>query len=322
MIKFEKGMKTKKIGKFNDPQGIGVATTINAEVIRADYKRNKDNKIIETRNGSKIVEIFCKIEKEITKKDGAIVKIPIFFTVNYFENKFSPTLKEINPENTPKYVRITYNTGGEDTFGEFKIVNKETDMGIKSTITIFGANITKAFKRDGEYFIKSYQDKEEKFILSKDIKLLVKGIVANFNNIEEFLQLNYNENKKELSFDVWYLESENEFDNLLPVKIKNVDKEKATKFAKIVAENRYNTFSFRANIESEAVRGEVNENKEFEFGHYKENNVSNNIIGYKYYAVVEQDENGNHKIAITPNKFEVVVDTASEDEEEDKVFPF
>ena len=327
MIKFEGVEKTKSLGRFGVETGVGIATDINAKVVKAEYKR-KDGKVVKSKKGNAVIDLFCKVSKPITKKDGTSLDIPTFFNVSYYETEFSPKLKEVSPvEGIDKFVNIRYNTGGENAFGNFRIYNKKKEDGsISSGISIYGGNVKKANKKNGVYYVKDFNGEDVPMVMDSEIRLLVKGFLKPINDTEEFLMNNYNERAKTLKFEMYYLENEgdNKYNLTLPMILENIEsKDVAMNFVEFVKNNTEKLIAMRCVVSSYPVYGDKKEEEVVTqsagFGNYEDSGASE-VKGYEHYACVEFDEDKkNWKIKVLKSG-KVIIDDNEDDADLD--FPF
>jgi len=231
MIKLEGFKKQKRMGRLGE-NAVGVAVSVNAEVVKAEYSKNNDGVKVVSKGGNNQITLFCRVSNTITKKDGGTATIPTYFNVKYYETDFSPTLKEITPtDKLKKFAGISLSNGGEG-FGAFKVRNyKSKDDKPKSTVEIFGGNVKRATKKEGIYYIETFNG-EEPFLEDRVLNVTYKGVFQPIKDTESFMINNYNEKAEELRVKMYFDENEGDakFDNSVDLILDHMTKDRAGKF--------------------------------------------------------------------------------------------
>lgn len=331
MIKFENFKLSKSLGKMNKGEGLGVSVVCYCEIISAEYKKNKEGKVIKSANGNSVISLNAKVENEIIKDDGGTIKIPTFLKMDYYETEFSPKLAEIKPtDKLQKFAKLSYNTGGlpaegrTTTFGHFKIDNYTSQDGSpRNNIHIMGGNVNKANKVDGTYWIDSFNGHKDVFVLDKCINVSVKGVFESITDTESFLNKNYNKKNKTLKFNMFYLENDKDdkYDLKLPCVLENIEEERVMKFITFIKNNQNTAIGLKGKVKSYPIY-ETKEEKEIssEFGEYS---YGNEPLGYEAFLMIDFDADANNwYIFKSTNTGKVVCSSVNKEEEEkEEEFP-
>ena len=331
MIKFEDVVKSKSLGMIKAGTGIGVSTVVYASVIEAKYAKDKDGKVKKSKAGNKQIKLNCKTTEDVTKKDGAKVKIPHFFNVTYYETEYSPKLKEIQTtDKVQKYAEVKFNTGGLGKdgrlpFGSFKIRNYEgQDGSMKTATSFFGGNVQVARKINGVYVVKDFDGKDTPFSVEQTIKVNVKGFIKPITDTETFIAENYNEATKRLSFELYYLENEGDadFDTTMPIALEGIERDRVMKFIEYVKNKENEVVGVRGRVKSYPIYAKTGGSQsKTAFGEFATGGFD--VSGYEGFLVADYtEEQSNWQIFNTGNKGMVILSDDQGDEEEEDTFPF
>lgn len=326
MIKFKDVNKSKSLGMITSAKSIGVSTKVHAEVVDAEYSKDSDGSFRVSSGGNKLVRLNCKVEKEVVFDNGEKRKVPQYFNVQYYATDNSPSLSDVKPsKKLSRYVEVQYNTGGAGSsekypkpFGSLSLRNYENKDGdLKSNVSIFGANVQKALKKGGNYMVKDFDGQPMPFVKDEEMKVNVKGFVADIKDTEKFIKNNYNEDFKRLDFDVYYMENDGDdkYDDIMPVSLENIKKDRVMDFVKFIKNSTDTVIGMRGSVKSYPIYADKEEESEKSsvFGEY-EFTGGREKIGYEVRLLIDYDEvSNNWKIVKTKNTGELIVENGEFD---------